>query len=182
MEVPIGTPESGDQPIELILEDAGGLRLSVVAGDRPAAGAVVFVEAAGSGMRLRVADSRGEVEVDAQSAPAFRATAWFAGRWVLGPWVPADVAATEGYRLSIGDVGELRVSSASATGDLEVVGPGGWALTVPLRQMGQDLRVSPDQETVLAGLPPGTYQLSVGTVIRSATIEVGDEAPSVRFP
>ena len=74
------------------------------------------------------------------------------------------------------------MSSASATGDLEVVGPGGWALTVPLRQMGQDLRVSPDQETVLAGLPPGTYQLSVGTVIRSATIDVGDEAPSVRFP
>jgi Carboxypeptidase regulatory-like domain len=182
VEVSIGADEGGNQPIDLVLESAGHLRLSVTDGDQPAAGAVVFIDAAGHGMRLMVADSHGQVEVDAQSAPAFRAAAWVAGRWALGPWLAATAATSDDYRLAVGDAGELRVISDSSTGDLEVTGPNGWALTIPLRQMGQSLAVSPGQETFLGGLPPGTYQLTLGATVRSASIEAGGETPTVSFP
>lgn len=181
VEVAVGAPEAASQPVELVLEAPTRFRLVVLDEGRPATGAVVFLEAAGRGLRLLTTDGRGEVEVDAQSASAFRAAAWVAGRWALGPWLDAASAASEGYSLEVAEVGELRVTTASAAGELEVLGPGDWPLSTPLRQMGQSLRLSPERETVLSGLPPGTYVLILGSDRQTAAIEAGREPPTVRF-
>jgi len=87
--------------------------------------------------------------------------------------MPADEALKNGVSLAIGATGTISVHSKAATGTLTVVRADGWRIDRLLQWLGAFLSVSANSDVAVAGLPPGTYTITVGDQQRTVSVAEG---------
>ncbi|HVT14952.1 MAG TPA: carboxypeptidase-like regulatory domain-containing protein [Thermoanaerobaculia bacterium] len=154
-------------PLRLVLGDRKGQTVAVQvlgASGAPVAGAFVFLEEAGKGQRLLVADGAGKATATLEPPlPAqVRAAAFAGGSWAFGGWSSRE-AAEEGLALQVGNGGSsLTVTTSKRDGSPRIVGPEGWEVSWLLRQLGVPPALSPRRPLRVGGLAPGTYTVSLG--------------------
>ncbi|HEY4563161.1 MAG TPA: carboxypeptidase-like regulatory domain-containing protein, partial [Thermoanaerobaculia bacterium] len=168
------------EPIVLTLHE-GGRKPALeahVTDDRgaPAAGAFVFVELAGRGLRVLTADGSGTASLllDPPYPDTVRAAARIGSVWALGPWQPFDRVHTE-IALSPGLTGSLDLKAGKSEGLLQVNGPGGWNLTLLLSMLGAPPLLQSGGALEIGGLPAGIYQLNAGGTAKSAAVREGEQ-------
>lgn len=176
------------EPLVLVLRPEGRRpALEVrVADERgtPVAGAFVFVELPGRGVRVLTADSSGVAKLllDPPYPETVRAAARIGMTWVLGSWQPFD-RARNGLALSPGPTGSLGLVVGESQGLLQISAPGDWNLTLLLGTLGAPPLLEQGAVLESVGLPVGTYELRSGERVARATVregertEVGWEAP-----
>ncbi len=124
LEVAVGEGQP-KEPLVLVLRPEGrrpALEVSV-ADERgvPVAGAFVFIELPGQGMRVLTADSSGVAKLllDPPYPETVRAAARIGMTWALGPWQPFD-RARNGLALSPGPTGSLGLVAGESQGLLQI--------------------------------------------------------------
>ena len=110
------------------------------------------------------------------NAVRFRAAAYVDGSIAFSPW--QDKARSEGVVISVPASGRMEVTSKQR-GLLQINGPDGWNVSLLFSRLGNLPRSGPEA-TVIAGLPPGTYALSLGDAQTTARVESGKTIP-VKF-
>ncbi|MEO8504578.1 MAG: carboxypeptidase-like regulatory domain-containing protein [Acidobacteriota bacterium] len=173
-------PDEPPAPIVLVIDRSGQDRvhISVTSDGQAAAGALVFVEIPGQGLRIVTADASGTADLDLTPPrpPNLRAAAVVAGRWVLGSWVATDAALESGLSLPAIPGGGLEVKLESGLQRLEIVSEAGWNLSALLDRLGVPPEASPGYPLRLDGLPAGAYTIQAGESTRSTAVSAGEIA------
>lgn len=169
--------ERPPEPVRLVVQKQDPPRVAVTVLDRsgaPAAGAMVFFEEEGKGIRLLVTgtDGRALAGIEAPLPPRVRAGAFAGGGFVLGDWIGLEPA-RQGMTLQHGETGGLEVRSASGNGAVRVVSPGGWEVSWLMRLLGISSETSPEQPLRLEGLPAGAYTVTLGPSAATANVAEG---------
>jgi hypothetical protein len=164
-------------PIRLTVEQQNPPQVAVTVLDRsgaPASGAMVFFDEEGKGMRLLVTgtDGKAAAGIEAPLAPRVRAGAFASGSFELGGWIGLEQA-RQGITLQLGETGNLVVRSAKGGGTVRVVTHSGWDLSWMLRLLGGSTEVTPEQPLRIAGLPAGTYTVTVGPSATTVSVAAG---------
>jgi len=148
----------------------------------PAAGALVFVEVPGGGLRLLTADSEGRLEMPFHPPhpDRLRAAAYRSGHWIFGPWIDFETA-REDWVLRGGATGGIEITCEESCGILRLGSVEGWDLAAMSLRLGRRLFLSPGEPLVLSGLPEGSYLASLDGVERRFAIEAG-ELESLELP
>jgi len=89
------------------------------------------------------------------------------GRWAFGPWTEWR-RAHEGLEVEIPQPGEIVVAAADTPDALSVTTGDGWDLGRLLTRLGAPPRLQAGAPLLLAGLPEGRYDLSLGSGTRGA--------------
>ena len=168
--------------IELVLGAAENvLRVAVTRDAHPAGGALVFMESSEGYLNLSTADVTGTASfrINDPAPQRVRIAANVAGAWTLGDWVPADDAMKNGVSLAIGATGTIVVRSKATAGTVTVVRADGWRIDRLLQWLGAFLSVSAGSDVAVAGLPPGTYTITVGDQQRTVSVEEGGSVEAV---
>ena len=144
----------------------------------PAAGAFVFLDLPGRGLRVLTADGSGaaSLQLDPPYPQTVRAAARIGSSWALGAWQPFEQAQREGLALSQIPTGALGVVAGKSNGLLQITAPGGWNLTVLLSTLGAPPLLEPGATLELGGLPAGTYELRANEKAKGATVREGGRA------
>jgi hypothetical protein len=166
--------ERPPDPLRLVIEPRDPLQVRVTVLDRsgaPVAGAMVFFEEEGKGMRLLATGTDGSAAagIEAPFAPRVRAGAFAGGGFTLGGWSGLEQA-RQGVKLRLEETGGLVVRSARKEGAARVLSPEGWDLSWMMRLMGGSTEVTPAQPLRLDGLPAGAYTVTLGA--SAATVRV----------
>ena len=169
--------EGSTAPVRLVLGDHDSPGLSIQVTDTaggPAAGAFVFLEEEGKGLRLltTAADGKATVTLEAPLPIRVRVAALASGRWALGPWVSREAAGRGLAPLAAGGSSSLRVQSREKRGAPRILHETGWDLAWMLRLLSSPLSLSPEQPVQVTGLPPGRYAISLAGA--STTVQVGE--------
>lgn len=171
---PARTPE----PLVLRLAEhrEDQVEVTVVDLDLPAAGCLAFVEGDDGTQRLVMTrqDGRAVVQLVPPLPTRLRAAALKEGRWALGRWSDLDAARSEGILLVMGETGALELSGHESQGLPQLVSQGGWNFTSLLQRTGPPPTLRPGEPLLLPGLPPGTYQLTLGDFHTAVTVRPGD--------
>jgi len=173
-------PGGDSEPLRLVLEqrELTELELRIFeAGFRPAAGAMVFVETDGAPARIYTADAEGRARLRLEPAPTrFRIAAFGGGTWAFGAWRSWDEALEEGgVELLLGETGGVRLAAAEEEGAvLGMRTAEGWDLAWLMTRLGRQPRIGAGREIVVSGLPPGRYELSLGSWRRTVEVEEGE--------
>jgi hypothetical protein len=166
------------EPVTLALRPGAGTPIRVQVLDtagRPVGGAFVFIEEEGLGQRLltTAADGWAKAELQPPLPNRVRSAATTGSAWAFGKWTPWEQA-REGTTLQAAAGGALRITSATAEGNPQIVTADGWALSWLLTQMGSPLQLTPDRPLVLGRLPAGIYTVSLGGAKGTATVREGE--------
>jgi hypothetical protein len=140
----------------------------------PVAGAVIFVEEDGKGIRLLTTGTDGTAK--AALEPPFplrlRVATLANGSWSFGNWVSPDQA-SQGLTLQVGSTGSLLVLSGKQGGPLRLASDGGWDISWLLRLLGSDATLTPPAPFQIKGLPPGQYLVTLESTTITATVSPG---------
>jgi hypothetical protein len=172
---------SGTDPVRLVVgDDAASLKVQVVsASGAPVAGAFVFLEEQGAGLRLLTtgADGTASAGLEGGAPAAVRASAYAAGIWTLGAWTPWDTA-QQGLALESDGAGRgTLVISSTQPAAVRLVSADGWDLSFLYQILGAPLQVLPTKPLELQGLPAGAYTISGGSGA-AVTLSVSGQAVS----
>jgi|GEM_PF-631619 len=177
------TPDRPPEPVRLTLESDRGKRFRLHVLDqvgRTVAGAFVFLEPEGEGLRMLTTRSDGtaEVNLDTSGAPRIRVAAFGDGVWALGDWISPDTAQQDGGAvLQLPEPGSLLVSSGQHRGTVPLRSEAGWSLDRLLLRLGQRPSAGPDTPLLVSGLPPGRYFVgSRDGAVHTATVRAGEVA------
>lgn len=166
-------------PIVLKLDETDdALQVTVVGADRSPVrqGGFVFLETADD-LQMTMTDAQGIASFrPPDNAVRFRAAAYVDGSIAFSPW--QDTARSEGVVISVPASGRMEVTSKQR-GLLQITGLDGWNVSLLFSRLGNLPRSGPEA-TVIAGLPPGTYALSLGDAQTTARVESGKTIP-VKF-
>ncbi len=170
------TAEQAPQAVTLVLEERPEDRLNLRVLNREgqaAAGALVFVELPGRGLRILTAahDGSASMTIDPPYPARLRIAALTGDDWILGPWTPWNQLLAEPALLAARPTGALRVRSDETTGRVTVISASGWNLTALARRAGIPVTVSPGQPLLLTGLPAGAYTLRANSPPRAFAVE-----------
>lgn len=146
--------------------------------DRPAAGALVFLESTAGELRILTADAEGRARTSllAPRPSGWRAAAVYSGRWAFGAWTSAPPSEATRLELRVGATGGLVVTTEESSGTVVIQTPAAWKLTTLLRWLGSPPVVAPARPLHLVGLPPGGYAVTVDGQTSSVTVEKGEVA------
>jgi hypothetical protein len=165
-------------PIVLTLDDTDdALQITVVGSDRSPVrqGGFVFLETADD-LQMTMTDAQGIASFrPPDNAARFRAAAYVDGSIAFSPW--QDKTRSE-VMITVPASGRMEVISKQR-GLLQINGPDGWNVSLLFSRLGNLPRSGPEA-TVIAGLPPGTYALSLGDAQTTARVESGKTIP-VKF-
>jgi Carboxypeptidase regulatory-like domain len=169
--------ERPPDPIRLVVQQQDPPQVAVTVLDSsgsPVAGAMVFFEEEGKGMRLLVTatDGKAPAGIEAPLAPRVRAGAFAASGFVLGDWTSLEQA-RQGLTVQLGATGGLVVSSAGAEGPARVVSTSGWDLSWLLRLLGASTDVTRAKPLRLDGLPEGAYTVTLGPSATTVNVAAG---------
>ena len=166
-------------PIVLTLaETDDALQIAVVGADRSPVrqGGFVFLETADD-LQMTMTDAQGIASFrPPDNAARFRAAAYVDGSIAFSPW--QNKTRSEGVVITVPTSGRMEVTSKQR-GLLQISGPDGWNVSLLFSRLGNLPRSGPEA-TVIAGLPPGTYALSLGDAQTTARVESGKTIP-VKF-
>ncbi|MFY9823208.1 MAG: carboxypeptidase-like regulatory domain-containing protein [Thermoanaerobaculia bacterium] len=169
--------ERPPDPVRLVVAQRDPPQVVVTVLDRsgsPVAGAMVFFEEEGKGMRLVVTatDGRAPAGIEAPLAPRVRAGAFAGGGFALGDWIGLDQA-RQGLAVQLGETGALVVRSTGGEGTARVVSPGGWDFSWLMRLLGASTNVTREQPLRLDGLPAGAYTVTLGASAATVSVDAG---------
>ncbi len=161
------------QPVRLELGNLNRdeIRVQVLAASGSAgSNAFVFVETDTGNMMIATTDSTGWVKMRFRDIPPrqLRYAVMHTEGWVLGTWLTSDQW-LKGIMVRMGPSGALLVNS-KFEGTPQILGPNGWNLTALLQRIGSWPSVKAGVPFSLSGLPPGSYQISLGTSHVQASI------------
>lgn len=171
--------EPRPQTLTLILKDPSRRPALVVrvvdAEGSGASGAFIFLEGPGIGLQVLRADRDGEARFLLQPPypEIVRAAAFSQGQWSLGEW-DRLAGLGEGLSVVLRRTGALRVSSRSQSDNVQVVGPGGWDVSLLSRFLGLQPSVGTAEPLELRGLPPGEYQVDLDKASGRQTVRAGE--------
>jgi hypothetical protein len=164
--------------VDLTLADSvDDLRLLVLSRGSPVANAFVFIRTNGRISSVTTgADGRATVrQIETKGTREFAVYSGQMGWSFVAPRSAAEKELTiqmsaEGTRLTV---------SSAASGPLMVVAPSGFPIHEALAILGSRPFARPDVPVTINRLPPGTYQLSLGSTVRHVTL--GFEPREIRF-
>lgn len=167
-------------PLQLVLRSEGDdtvvIRVRTRSGS-PAAGALVFVEASTGETRIVTTTGDGSAAVSyPDGVPAsVRCAAIHQSAWAFDDWRASDIV-RRGLAISMGDTGSLMVSSEALEGTVDIRAPHGWDLRMLLARIGSVPLLTRETPLHLSGLPVGTYEVSLASVTRRASVRRGETA------
>lgn len=173
------SPGQPAEPVLLTLERSSSAQIAVrvvSAEGSPAAGAFVFLEEEGKGLRVLTASADGTASAAFEPPlPArVRAAAMLGSSWSLGSWLSLDQA-REGLSLTLAGRDEgMLVESAACQGSPHVLSPEGWDLSWMLQLLGTPAFIAPGRPFRLEGLPSGTYTLSLDGASVTVPVHPGE--------
>ena len=160
--------------VELMLDSNDG-RVRIAAGN----GAMVFLETDKGGLELATGDATG-VATFRLSAPfpqTLRVASFTDGRWTFGHWIAWEDATKAAVTLAHSETaGNVVLHTKGPTGAVIVTSVSGWRIDRLLQWLGSFLELTPENDIAIAGLPPGTYGVSVGNRQRTLSVEKGKTA------
>jgi hypothetical protein len=169
-------PDRDPDPVTLLVKDANVTSMHIDvknASGQPAALALVILDFGSGPSVIVTTDSAGTAEVslpDDQQQPV-RAAVSFENGIVLGDWrTPAQLR--EPYILAAGATGALSVVSDDE-GFVRIRSAAGWDVTALLQRLGVWAKLSKGIPFIVNGLPEGSYNLSVNSIMRTATVKAG---------
>lgn len=169
-------------PIELVLDAKRAvIRVHVRSDGAPAPASIVFVETDAGELRLATTDAGGTAELAFQPPypQRIRVAASARARWVFSTWIDRSEA-ERGVALEPGETGGLLVDSRDPEGPLAIQSADGWRVDRLLQWIGSFIHVRRDAPALIAGLPPGSYELSVAGQRVTAVVTRG-ETRELRF-
>ncbi len=167
-------------PVFLVLGDGDDpeTRVRVLEHDgEPAVGALLFLEDDRGRWRVLTADQSGSAKMPPQMPPAGRnrLAVLHRGRWTLGEWIAADEPLE--VVLTDADAAGLRIwTDQDHEGPLRIRGPGSWDLSWIMTRAGLRPVLRPGLDLEVAGLPAGTYSVSLGTTSTTVVLSPGEIA------
>lgn len=177
--VSVETDDAEARALLLRLADdpAAGLTVDVRdATGKPAAGVLVFA-LADSGVLAGSTDRDGRASLPAASGGPVRLAAHQPG----GPWAFGSGQPGETAQLFLpARPGAMVANSISGAGEASIVAPNGFPLERVLPMVGISSRITSGSSLRLAGLPPGSYDLSFGLFRKGVTVSAGSVS-EVRF-
>jgi len=164
-------------PVRLVVQQQDPPQVAVTVLDRsgsPVAGAMVFFEEEGKGMRLLVTatDGKAPAGIEVPLAPRVRAGAFATSGFVLGDWTGLEQA-RQGLTVQLGATGGIVVSSASGEGLARVVSMSGWDLSWLMRLLGASTDITRAKPLRLDGLPEGAYTVTLGPSATTVSVAAG---------
>jgi hypothetical protein len=164
-------------PVRLVVGQQNPPQVAVTVLDRssaPVAGAMVFFEEEGKGLRLLASGTDGSAVagIEPPLAPRVRAGAFSGGGFALGDWTALEQA-RQGLTVQFAGTGGLAVRSAGGKGTARVVSPSGWDLSWMMRLLGGSTEVTPAQPLRLDGLPAGAYTVTLGPSTTTVSVASG---------
>ncbi len=160
------TPGRVGDPVLLTLDRRAEGQIEVNVSDSeglPAAGAFVFFEEEGKGLRILTASAEGTASASLEPPlpVRVRAAALLGSTWGLGSWATLDQA-RERLTLTLARRHEgILVESEACQGSPRVLTSDGWDLTWMLQLLGIPAVIAPERPFALEGLPPGSYTLTL---------------------
>ena len=186
---PVATVETppGQSPswVELRLDESRDDELIVQvvgSGGDPKGGALVLLEDDNLRLRLLTADrdGRAKAPMPPPAPTRIRVAAVAEGVWAFGAWQGWDPA-RPALVVEIGDAGTAVISTDKGEGSPVIESPSGWDVSGVLTRVGLRPFVDPKRPLYLAGLPVGRYQVRLGEVVRTLSVE-GGEIATVELP
>lgn len=173
-------PGRAPEPVVLTLGRGRLPRLEVAvltAEGQPAAGAFVFLEEEGLGLRIVSTDGSGRAAATftGQLPKRVRAAVTSGAGWAFGDWTPWEEA-RRGLVLALNSGGGLELASRTASGSPRILSPAGWDVSRLLRIMSAPPHVAPDAPLLLSGLPAGSYTVSLNGASTAVSVREGEQA------
>ena len=100
-----------------------------------------------------------------------RVAAVTGGMWAFGDWISWTYATTDRITLKLATSGNIVVRTKSASGPVAITSMDGWRIDRLFQWLGTFLNVGTHSEVIVAGLPEGTYVLTLGNQSRTVSIE-----------
>ncbi len=177
-ETDVETDDAAARSVVLHLEDdaSSGLTIDVRDADgSPAAGVLVFA-LANSGVVAGSTDRDGRASLPSVSGVVPVAVHQPGGRWAF-----ASGRSGESTRLTLpARPGTFVANTSGGAGDAAILAPYGFPLERVLPMVGISSRIASGSSLRVAGLPPGSYDVSLGAFRKGVTVAAGGVA-EVRF-